>query len=208
MRGQERDGVTRRQALQLGAAAAGLLTLEVDQVAAADPAVGSARERSFDEGWRFFRGDASGAEAPAFDDGSWRVLDLPHDWSIEDLPYAPPPDGGATSDPSLLVTQVPPTEPVPPPVIGPFDPQQGRVVPDAALQVTFEIRGAGQLAAVGNGNPHNVDSFTQPRRYTWHGKALAILRPARKPGNVTLTATAHGLRPALLTLQVNRSTHG
>jgi beta-galactosidase len=123
MRWQERDGVTRRQALQLGAAAAGLLALDVDQVAAADPTVESARERSFDEGWRFFRGEVGGAEVPAFDDGSWRLLDLPHDWSIEDLPGAPPADGGVTSDPSLLVTQMPPTEPVPPPVIGPFDPR-------------------------------------------------------------------------------------
>jgi beta-galactosidase len=86
--------------------------------------------------------------------------------------------------------------------------RHGQVVPDAALQVTFEIRGAGALAAVGNGNPHNVDSFTQPRRHTWHGKALAILRPAKKPGSVTLTATAHGLRPATLTLKVDRSTRG
>lgn len=36
--------------------------------------------------WRFHRGDAPGAEAAAFADGDWRVLDLPHDWSIEDLP--------------------------------------------------------------------------------------------------------------------------
>src|SRR5919198_227885 len=101
------------QALQLGAVAAGVLALEVDQVAVADTE--SVRERSFDEGWRFFRGDAAGAEVPSFDDGAWRVLDLPHDWSIEDLPYAPPADGSLTADPSLLTTQVPPIEPVPPP---------------------------------------------------------------------------------------------
>ena len=44
------------------------------------------RDRSFDTGWRFFRVDTPGAEDPAFDDSDWRVLDLPHDWSIEDLP--------------------------------------------------------------------------------------------------------------------------
>jgi beta-galactosidase len=43
-------------------------------------------DRSFDSGWRFLRADASGAEAAAFDDSTWRVLDVPHDWSIEDLP--------------------------------------------------------------------------------------------------------------------------
>jgi hypothetical protein len=36
--------------------------------------------------WKFYRGDVAGAELPDFDDYSWRVLDLPHDWSIEDLP--------------------------------------------------------------------------------------------------------------------------
>ncbi len=40
----------------------------------------------FDSGWRFFRGGALGAEKPGFDDAAWRVVDLPHDWSIEDLP--------------------------------------------------------------------------------------------------------------------------
>jgi beta-galactosidase len=37
----------------------------------------------FDDDWRFFKGDASGADQPAFDDSAWRKLDLPHDWAIE-----------------------------------------------------------------------------------------------------------------------------
>jgi beta-galactosidase len=44
------------------------------------------RTISFDEGWRFLKDDPSGAESPTFDDSKWRKLDLPHDWSIEDLP--------------------------------------------------------------------------------------------------------------------------
>ncbi len=123
---RDSGGVSRRRALQIGAVAAGSLTLGLDRVAAAvtdSLPVGPARERSFDEGWRFFRGDVSGAQAPSFDDTAWRALDLPHDWSIEDLPNATSTDGGATSDPSLLVAQQPPTQPVPPQVIGPFDPQ-------------------------------------------------------------------------------------
>jgi beta-galactosidase len=40
----------------------------------------------FDFGWRFHKGGAPGAEAAEFDDSSWRLIDLPHDWSIEDLP--------------------------------------------------------------------------------------------------------------------------
>src|ERR1700733_13024093 len=38
---------------------------------------------SFDVGWKFYRGDLAGAEAPDFLDAEWRSLDLPHDWSIE-----------------------------------------------------------------------------------------------------------------------------
>ncbi len=38
---------------------------------------------AFDEGWRFFKGAATGAEQSSFDDSQWRTLDVPHDWSIE-----------------------------------------------------------------------------------------------------------------------------
>jgi beta-galactosidase len=43
------------------------------------------RERkTFDHDWRFFKGDASGAERADFDDAAWRALDVPHDWIIEE----------------------------------------------------------------------------------------------------------------------------
>src|SRR5579863_5836555 len=47
---------------------------------------GDLRDQSFDANWRFLRADAPGAENAAFDDSPWRKLDVPHDWSIEDLP--------------------------------------------------------------------------------------------------------------------------
>src|SRR5258708_31377230 len=37
----------------------------------------------FDSNWRFLKSDAVGAEDPSFADTPWRVLDVPHDWSIE-----------------------------------------------------------------------------------------------------------------------------
>ena len=40
----------------------------------------------FDAGWRFHRGNVPGAERVGFADHNWRSVDLPHDWSIEDLP--------------------------------------------------------------------------------------------------------------------------
>jgi len=44
------------------------------------------RTALFDNDWRFYRGDAAGAEKSTFDDTQWRAVDLPHDWSIEDMP--------------------------------------------------------------------------------------------------------------------------
>src|ERR1043166_5290979 len=46
----------------------------------------SDRIRDFDADWHFIKDSIAGAELIGFDDSKWRVLDLPHDWSIEDLP--------------------------------------------------------------------------------------------------------------------------
>jgi len=43
------------------------------------------RNMDFNEEWRFFKGDPIGASSVIFDDSQWRLLNLPHDWSIEDL---------------------------------------------------------------------------------------------------------------------------
>ena len=38
---------------------------------------------SFNNDWKFFLGDTTGAQNPTFNDQGWRTLNLPHDWSIE-----------------------------------------------------------------------------------------------------------------------------
>ena len=40
----------------------------------------------FDNDWKFHRGNATNAEQINFNDANWRKINLPHDWSIEDLP--------------------------------------------------------------------------------------------------------------------------
>ena len=77
-------------------------------------AVENRRGQRFDDGWRFFRGDAPGAERPEFNDSAWRTLALPHDWSVEDLPPRPEEVSGAGS---LWGSDVLPTR------VGPFDTQ-------------------------------------------------------------------------------------
>lgn len=46
----------------------------------------NANQQLIDNNWAFYRGGAQGAEKPNFDDSKWKKVDLPHDWSIEDLP--------------------------------------------------------------------------------------------------------------------------
>lgn len=52
---------------------------------ACGPSAKQAHERCirFTEDWLFLLGDPEGAENMAFDDQSWRSLQLPHDWAIE-----------------------------------------------------------------------------------------------------------------------------
>jgi beta-galactosidase len=58
------------------------------------------RGKTFNDGWKFYRGDASGAQQTTFDDSSWRSLSVPHDWSVE-LPFnqnSPAGHGGGLLD--------------------------------------------------------------------------------------------------------------
>jgi beta-galactosidase len=70
------------------------------------------RDQPFDDGWRFVRADPPGAELPEFNDASWRTLDLPHDFSVEDLPLRA---ADANGEGAVWGTTVTPIR------VGPFD---------------------------------------------------------------------------------------
>jgi len=59
-----------------------LLTCPLEKLYAQHPRV----EKLFDENWKFYKGDIANGEREYFDDKDWRDVELPHDWSIEDLP--------------------------------------------------------------------------------------------------------------------------
>jgi len=86
----EEPRISRRDAVKALAALAAVPTAAAVSpsaaTAASEAASGDKRDRLLDDGWRFHRGDAPGAEQPGLDDSEWRTLSLPHDWSIEDLP--------------------------------------------------------------------------------------------------------------------------
>ena len=81
---------TRGTAWKAGLCALALLLLApltaTWMAASASAAVVTNKYRSvmdFDYGWLFHYGDASGAGAASYNDGSWRKISVPHDWSIE-----------------------------------------------------------------------------------------------------------------------------
>jgi len=83
--------LTRRELLGHAARGAVLASASpfLDQAHALVASSGLAKriKDSFDFGWKFLKGDATGAEESDFPDAGWRDVDLPHDWSIEG-PYS------------------------------------------------------------------------------------------------------------------------
>lgn len=69
-----------------------LMTLLLPDCLANNTGDNSERDRLFNTGWKFIRDSIPGAEKPGFDDSKWRAVDLPHDYSIMDLPGEDRPD--------------------------------------------------------------------------------------------------------------------
>ena len=85
--GASQGSLTRRELLKGAVSAVALLSngpqLAGEGVEARSDASTPRVRESFDFDWKFYRGDAAGAQVPDFSDAQWRKIDLPHDWSIE-----------------------------------------------------------------------------------------------------------------------------
>jgi beta-galactosidase len=71
---------------------------------------------------------------------------------------------------------------------------QGRVVPEAANEVTFEIQGEGRIIGLDNGNLASHEDFKGSRGKAFNGLCLAIVQSTAKPGRIQLTAASPGLK--------------
>lgn len=78
----------------------------------------------------------------------------------------------------------------------------GNPVSTADNMVTFKVKGDGELRAVANGDPTSLLPFHEPRMALFSGACTAIVQAGQKPGKLTLTATAKGLRPASISLTI------
>ena len=73
---------------------------------------------------------------------------------------------------------------------------QGRVVPTADNEVTFEMQGEGKIIGVDNGNLASHEDYKGSRRKAFNGLCLAIVQSTAKPGRIQMTATSPGLKPS------------
>ncbi len=80
--------------------------------------------------------------------------------------------------------------------------RDGNRVPDAVSPVTFEVSGAGRLIAVGNASLTDETPVTDNSTSLYLGNAVAVVRSGAAPGKITVRATAPGLPPSEIVLDV------
>jgi beta-galactosidase len=73
---------------------------------------------------------------------------------------------------------------------------KGQLVQNADQEVSFALSGPGVIAAVGNGNGQDTDSYQGTHRKLFYGRAEVIVRTTRKGGALKLRAEAPGLSDA------------
>jgi beta-galactosidase len=78
--------------------------------------------------------------------------------------------------------------------------ENGIPVPSANNSVRVTVSGAGELAAIGNANPVDIDSFRAPERRAWRGWLQAIVRPGGTAGAIILRAEAESLVPVTVSI--------
>ncbi len=74
--------------------------------------------------------------------------------------------------------------------------REGRVVPEADNEITFQLEGGGDVLGVGNGDPASHEPDKAGHRRAFHGLCQVILRSGAEPGHLILTARAPGLASA------------
>ncbi|HEX4283902.1 MAG TPA: glycoside hydrolase family 2 TIM barrel-domain containing protein [Terracidiphilus sp.] len=77
---------------------------------------------------------------------------------------------------------------------------EGRPDFDADNDVQFSISGPGVIAAVGNGDGQDPDSYQGNHRKLYQGRALVVVRTAQQAGTISVTAKAAGLSDGSISL--------
>ena len=80
--------------------------------------------------------------------------------------------------------------------------KDGNPVPTDSRLVNIKVTGpGGTFKAIANGDPTCLEPFHQPRMHLFSGQLTAIVQSTCTPGEITVEASAKGLRKSRLTLQ-------
>lgn len=82
----------------------------------------------------------------------------------------------------------------------------GRPVTGNDREVSVTVTGPGVLAGFGSGNPCTPENYGTGRRTTWKGRALAVIRAGKEPGEIRLAVTAEGLPEAEVAVEAAPAT--
>ncbi|HWB87340.1 MAG TPA: beta-galactosidase GalA [Bryobacteraceae bacterium] len=77
---------------------------------------------------------------------------------------------------------------------------QGRTVPTADNEITFQVSGSGKMLGVGNGDPSCHDSDKGPSRHAFNGLGMVIVQAAKQAGTIRVEAAAPGLEGESVTI--------
>jgi beta-galactosidase len=76
--------------------------------------------------------------------------------------------------------------------------------PTADNLISFKVEGAGDLLAVGNGNPTSLESYQGNERKLFNGLCLLIVKSTKKSGNISITATSPGMKERKIVVKTNK----
>jgi beta-galactosidase len=80
--------------------------------------------------------------------------------------------------------------------------EAGRLQPNANNTLYFTLQGAGEIAAVGTGNPTSTERYRGNQRDAFRGRCLVVLKTNGQTGTIHLRANADGLTGADVAIQV------
>lgn len=79
--------------------------------------------------------------------------------------------------------------------------KEGNLCPNAQHLVKYSVKGAGSYRAGANGDPTSLELFHKPQMKVFNGMMTAIVQSSEKAGEITLTATAKGLKSAKIVVK-------
>ncbi len=79
--------------------------------------------------------------------------------------------------------------------------REGRVCPNASVELEAIVTGSGVLAALGNADIKDPDTYADQIHKSWKGRALAVVRSTKKAGKAKLTIKSKGLKTSTEIIQ-------